>query len=142
MSITRDYEVMRLGLDGEEEHIATLQTGDVDAAMHQTFSKDCRLKRILLNSNTRIYTDGHTEYHVFCKLRHEPRTCTVWQWSPEAGRVWVADFVSSQIDATMRDRFNARRFPETEKIEGLLHYADVETQTQYLVEVLNGEEQS
>ena len=67
--------------------------------------------------------------------RPETRAYTVWEWGPETGRVWVADFVSSQIDATMRDRFNARRFPETEKIEGLLHYADVVTQTQYIVEV-------
>lgn len=82
--------------------------------------------------------------HVFCKLRHEPRACTVWQWLPETGRVWCADFVSSQIDATMRDRFNARRFPGTEKIPGLVHYVDVVTRTHYLVEwdYLDGEEQS
>ena len=67
--------------------------------------------------------------------RPEPRAHTVWQWIDGTGRIWREDLVSSRIDATMRDRFNARRFPETEKIPGLLHYADVETQTQYLVEV-------
>ena len=50
-------------------------------------------------------------------------------------RVWCADFVSSNIDATMRERFRALRFPDSEDEPDMRHYADVETQTQYLVEV-------
>lgn len=130
------YKIYRRALDGSEDFICEVITDYIDEAMRTMFSRNCRRKAHLEdNSLSCIYTDGHTEYRVLCKLRHEPRVCTVWEWVPETGRVWVADFVSSQIDATMRDRFNARRFPETEKIGGLLHYADVETQTQYLVEV-------